>query len=78
MDLIAALSEALSEGANARRISDNIVNIYALSRELTKADVDAARIVLVREGYTEVRSWLASQSVSWLSDGVHSVSFEVL
>lgn len=56
-----------------------VYNITAPDRDmLTREDVEAFRAVLTECGYVEVESWVASQGVSWLSDGVFAgVSFRV-
>lgn len=48
------------------------------AREMTNEDLDAFRAVMTECGYVEVKSWVARQGVSWLSDGVFAgVSFRV-
>ena len=76
-DLLTAVREALPEGARARRMSDTVINIHSPGRELAKADVDAARAAIIAAGNEEVRSWIAREGMSWLSDGIVSVSFEI-
>jgi hypothetical protein len=77
MYLITAIQELLPEGAQARRISEDVVNILAPGRDLTKEDADAARMAIAAAGYTEVKSWIATEGMSWLSSGIQSASFKV-
>lgn len=77
MELLPAIREALPQGACVRQMSDPIVNIHAPCRALTEEDVDAARAAILAAGYEEVQSWIATEGMSWLSDGIPSVSFEI-
>lgn len=77
MDLITAIGTALPEGARVRLIREDVVNVYASGRDLTRQDVDATRAALTGASYAEVKSWIAREGMSWLSDGVASVSFKI-
>lgn len=55
----------------------DVLNIAGNSRELVRADVDTFRVLLTERGLTEVKSWVAGEGISWLSDGILSVSFEI-
>jgi hypothetical protein len=57
--------------------SSDVINVGACGRDLTRTDVDAVRAALTEAGYSEVKSWIAAEGMSWLSDGVRTVSFKV-
>jgi len=72
--LAAALPDYLREYDNGV-INLNTVDFY---REMVAEDVEAFRAALTAAGYVEVGSWVATQGMSWLSDGVFAgVSFRV-
>lgn len=55
-----------------------IVNVAgADGRELTPEDIADVRSQIAYVDCKEVRSWVATEGMSWLSDGMQSVSFEV-
>jgi hypothetical protein len=49
----------------------------ANGRGLTPADVVDVRSQIAQAGYEEVRAWVATEGMSWLSDGQKSLSFQV-
>lgn len=55
----------------------SIVNVSGRARDLRPADVEVVRAAIGEAGYVEVDSWVATEGMSWLSDGVKSVSFRV-
>lgn len=68
----------LDDGLFLRAWPDrDLINISGRGRDLTRADVDAVRAALGETGYVEVDSWIATEGLSWLSDGVKSVSFRI-
>jgi hypothetical protein len=73
---LATLGLRLRHSGNGATRHD-VLNIVADGRETTRADVDAFRALLAGHDLTEVESWVAGEGVSWLSDGITSVSFEV-
>lgn len=75
--LIAAIRQALDAGVNARQISNDVVNIYRCGREVEEADVATVRRLVAEAGYQETKSWIAGEGVSWMSDGIPSVSFRI-
>jgi len=59
--------------------SDCVVNIDRREGELVKADVDAVRAAFTELGYTEIKSWIPMQHVSWMSGGLTAgVSFQLV
>jgi len=54
-----------------------VINIGGQGRALEPADVEALRAALDEAGYEEVKSWIASEGASWLSDGIQTVSIEI-
>lgn len=55
-----------------------VVNVTTPGREMTREDVETFRAILAEHGLEEVQSWVATQGMSWLSDGVFAgVSFRV-
>lgn len=77
--LAARITAALPDGAHARCYGEpvSVINIHAPSREVTPEDVAAARRAITGEGFTETKSWVATEGMSWLSTGVHSASIAV-
>jgi hypothetical protein len=75
---MSSLGEKVSEDLHLRLLgADDIVNFSARGRDLTAADVQAVRAALAEMGYDEAKSWVATEGMSWLSDGVRSVSIQV-
>lgn len=73
-----ALVDKVSDDLYLRLLGDgDIVNFSARGRDLTAADVQAVRAALAEMGYDEAKSWVATEGMSWLSDGVRSVSMQV-
>lgn len=60
-----------------RIAGDDVINFRAEKRATTNADIDAVRAALTDAGFTESRSWIATEGMSWLSDGIQSVSLRV-
>jgi hypothetical protein len=77
MELIEAVRQALPEGARAREINPSVINIYGEGREATQADLSAALAAITGAGYIPAESWVATEGMSWLSDGVRSVSIRI-
>lgn len=72
-----ALVDKVSDDLYLRLLGDDIVNFSARGRDLTASDVQAVRAALAEMGYNETKSWIATEGMSWLSDGVRSVSMQV-
>lgn len=73
-----ALVDKVSDDLYLRLLGDgDIVNFSARDRDLTAADVQAVRTALADMGYGETKSWIATEGMSWLSDGLRSVSIQV-
>jgi hypothetical protein len=80
MKLSERLAAALPRHLRLHEYDSGVLNLNAVDfdRELVRADVDAFRAALTEAGYVEVKSWIAWQNRSWMSDGVFAgVSFEV-
>lgn len=79
LDDVAATLTAAHPDLTARSIGPDghILNIGAKGRDLTRADVDAARELLTSAGFIEAESWIATEGASWLTDGIKSVSLRV-
>lgn len=77
MSLIGDVRAALPEGVNARELGEDVINIYPSGRDVHPDDVAALRGVLAAHGATEVESWIATEGMSWLSDGITSVSLRI-
>lgn len=77
MDLIGDIRAALPQGVNARELGDDVINIYPSGRDVEDADVTALRGVLAAHGAIEVKSWVATEGMSWLSNGITSVSLRI-
>jgi hypothetical protein len=73
-----ALNAQLPEGARIRHFGTDVYNVTTDGvRPLTDADLTALRAALAAAGLAEVRSWLATEGASWLTDGIPSVSIRV-
>jgi hypothetical protein len=77
--LAGRLTAALGpSGVTLRHWGGDVFNIITNDREMVRADVDTFRAALTECGYEEVKSWVAVEGMSWLSDGVFAgVSFRV-
>lgn len=64
------------DGIRLRTFAD-VVNISGDGRDLTREDVERLRAVLAEAGLEEVKSWIATEGASWLSNGIQSVSIRV-
>lgn len=74
------LAKSLADGRPGlyiRGMGADVINIGGGRRELIPADVEDVREALTSAGYVEVKSWIATEGMSWLSDGVQSVSFRI-
>lgn len=72
------LAAQLPDGVGLREMRpEQLFNIHGIGRDLTPEDVDALRAAIDREGYEEIKSWVATEGASWLSDGTKSVSIEI-
>lgn len=78
-ELRTRLERIMGRRGLALRFYDNgVINMTAPVRQVTQEDMAAFRAVLTQHGYEEAESWIATQGVSWLSDGVFAgVSFRV-
>lgn len=79
---MSALTDQLAAGLpESLRLTEygDVINVMTTGgREMTREDVDAFRAALFDAGYVEVKSWVAIQGASWLSDGVFAgVSFRI-
>ena len=75
--LILKLRASLPDGVELRDMTDRrpgLINLIGKGRELEPADMDAFRSTLTRLGFREAESWIATEGMSWLSDGIQSVS----
>lgn len=73
-----ALVDKVSDDLYLRLLGDgDIVNFSARDRDLTATDVQEVRAALGELGYDEARSWIATEGMTWLSDGLRSVSIQV-
>lgn len=70
-------SAAISDDLFLTVFGDGVINVGAQGRELENADVVAVRAAFTEAGYVEVDSWVATQGMTWLSDGIKSVSFRI-
>lgn len=77
MSLIEDIRAALPEGVSARELGDGVINVRPSGRDVEPADITALRAVLVAHEAREVKSWIATEGASWLSDGIKSVSLLV-
>jgi hypothetical protein len=80
MKLSERLAAVLPDHLRLHEYDNGVINLNTSDdrRELTRGDVDAFRAALTEAGYVEVKSWIAWQNKSWMSDGVFAgVSFEV-
>lgn len=74
--LLKALIESGKKGSmtlNGLRVNqykNGVINVIEPDGTLTRARLDEFRAALTAAGYREKESWVASQGVSWLSDGV--------
>lgn len=73
------LAAALPGHLRLNQYDSGVINMTtADGREMVREDVDAFRSALTGAGYAEVKSWVATQGMSWLHPGLFAgVSFEV-
>ena len=59
-----------------RALRTDVINFRRrnLDLRLTQEDVTLVRARLAEAGFTEAESWTAAEGMSWLSDGIQSVS----
>lgn len=58
------------DGLRVSRFANGVLNVIEKDETLTRPRLDQFRAALTEAGYREKESWVASQGVSWLSDGV--------
>jgi hypothetical protein len=70
----AAIRDVLGEKTKVRVMSNDIINLHGL---VTKLDMTTAMTAITSMGWVTVDSWLAAEGMSWLPEGVRSVSLKV-
>lgn len=75
--LRALVQEAARPEIRVRALGRDVINLDPDGKDLVKADVDSCRAVLEAAGWREVKSWMALEHASYMSDGFQSVSFKV-
>ena len=58
------------DGLRIEKYTNGVLNVIDRDHTLTRPRLDQFRAALTAAGYREKESWVASQGVSWLSDGV--------
>lgn len=79
LDEIVAAFRQTHPSLNVRAMAgynDRIINVGPANL-VERTHMDALRAALTDGGWVEVDSWIATEGLSWLSDGIQSVSLRV-